>query len=318
MVAAGSGTLSYQWRRNGVSISGAMAASYTTPPTVRLRITGRSSRWWSPIPSGSVISNNALLTVVTPPSIVTQPVDATVNAGQTATFSVTAAGTSPLAYQWRRNGVEHRRRHRRQLYHPGHRAGRQRGPVLGGGEQCRRNRPPAPTRCSSSSSSLPNNRKLAISGELVDAAGNPLGFPTPVTVDAIVTLLDAATGGTTLYRRSSAPPPARASGSRTASSSPASARASTSQNLQQVLTANPSLWAEITIDDGSPDILSPRTPDHRRGLFPGRRPRPRPRPRSCKATGDPNTLGVEAAVGADLREHRGQHAPGSSSAPAGS
>src|SRR5579863_1159376 len=35
-----------------------------------------------------------------PPTITTQPAAQTVNAGQTATFSVTATGASPLAYQW--------------------------------------------------------------------------------------------------------------------------------------------------------------------------------------------------------------------------
>jgi immunoglobulin I-set domain protein len=34
------------------------------------------------------------------PSITTQPANQTVTAGQTATFSVTAAGTTPLSYQW--------------------------------------------------------------------------------------------------------------------------------------------------------------------------------------------------------------------------
>src|SRR5467141_2739413 len=39
------------------------------------------------------------------PSITTQPVSQTVTAGQTATFSVTASGTAPLNYQWRKNGA---------------------------------------------------------------------------------------------------------------------------------------------------------------------------------------------------------------------
>jgi len=36
------------------------------------------------------------------PSITTQPTNQTVAAGQTATFSVTAAGTTPLSYQWQK------------------------------------------------------------------------------------------------------------------------------------------------------------------------------------------------------------------------
>src|SRR4029077_7956766 len=51
---------------------------------------------------------NATLTVTaapTAPSITTQPVSQSVQAGQSATFSVVATGTAPLSYQWRRNGT---------------------------------------------------------------------------------------------------------------------------------------------------------------------------------------------------------------------
>ena len=50
------------------------------------------------------------LTVNVPPSITTQPANVTVTAPSAATFSVVAR-TTPLSYQWRRNGVEHQRRH---------------------------------------------------------------------------------------------------------------------------------------------------------------------------------------------------------------
>src|SRR5262245_18472640 len=39
------------------------------------------------------------------PSIITQPTNQTVTAGQTATFSVVANGTSPLSYQWQKNRI---------------------------------------------------------------------------------------------------------------------------------------------------------------------------------------------------------------------
>ena len=44
-------------------------------------------------------------TVTAAPSITSHPTSQTVTAGQTATFSVTAAGTAPLSYQWRKNGT---------------------------------------------------------------------------------------------------------------------------------------------------------------------------------------------------------------------
>jgi len=40
------------------------------------------------------------------PYINTQPANQTVTAGQTATFSVVAAGTPPLTYQWQKNGTD--------------------------------------------------------------------------------------------------------------------------------------------------------------------------------------------------------------------
>ena len=106
VVASGS-SLTYQWRKNGANISGATASSYTTPATA----TTDSGSTFSVVVSnagGSVTSNNATLTVnaaATAPSITTQPASQTVTAGQTATFSVTASGTAPLSYQWRKNGT---------------------------------------------------------------------------------------------------------------------------------------------------------------------------------------------------------------------
>src|SRR5258708_6449172 len=49
--------------------------------------------------------NTPISTPTVPPSISTQPVSQTVTAGQTATFSVTAAGTAPFRYQWQKSGT---------------------------------------------------------------------------------------------------------------------------------------------------------------------------------------------------------------------
>jgi len=40
-----------------------------------------------------------------PASITGQPVNQSVTVGQTATFAVTATGTAPITYQWRKNGA---------------------------------------------------------------------------------------------------------------------------------------------------------------------------------------------------------------------
>lgn len=41
-----------------------------------------------------------------PPSITSQPASQSATVGQTATFSVAASGSSPLRYQWRKNGMD--------------------------------------------------------------------------------------------------------------------------------------------------------------------------------------------------------------------
>ena len=43
--------------------------------------------------------------MATPPTISTQPASQTITAGKTATFTVVAAGTAPLTYQWQKNGA---------------------------------------------------------------------------------------------------------------------------------------------------------------------------------------------------------------------
>ena len=53
---------------------------------------------------GSVTSSAAILSVNTPVSLSAQPVSRTVNPGATVSFSVAAAGTAPLTYQWRKDG----------------------------------------------------------------------------------------------------------------------------------------------------------------------------------------------------------------------
>lgn len=58
-------------------------------------------------PYGSVTTTNVTLTVRTdPPVIITQPQNITVNAGDNVSWSVVAAGSTPLTYKWRFNGID--------------------------------------------------------------------------------------------------------------------------------------------------------------------------------------------------------------------
>ena len=106
VVAQGSDPLQYQWRRNGVLIAGAAAPTYTTPATES--DDGAAFSAVVSNPAGTTESQSAKLTV-TPlavaPNITAQPSDQTVIPGHSATFSVAAAGSAPLAYQWQKNGV---------------------------------------------------------------------------------------------------------------------------------------------------------------------------------------------------------------------
>ncbi len=54
--------------------------------------------------ASSVTSSEAVLLVIEP-IITAQPVSVFTNAGETANFSVTAIGTAPLTYQWRKDGT---------------------------------------------------------------------------------------------------------------------------------------------------------------------------------------------------------------------
>jgi hypothetical protein len=100
--ATGTG-LTYQWRKGGVNISGATAASYTISG-----VTAADAGNYDVVVSGTctpaATSNTAVLTVLQSPAISTQPANQTVFVGQNVTFSVVATG-SGLTYQWRKGGV---------------------------------------------------------------------------------------------------------------------------------------------------------------------------------------------------------------------
>src|SRR5207244_332995 len=116
VVASGTAPMSYQWQKNGANIVGATASSYTTQAnatsasyTTTAAAAGDNGSTFDVVVSnsaGSVTSNTATLTVnasTVMPTITTGPASQTVTPGQSATFSVVAAGTAPLNYQWAKN-----------------------------------------------------------------------------------------------------------------------------------------------------------------------------------------------------------------------
>ena len=107
VVATGTAPMTYQWSKNGAAISGAISSAYTTPAETTADNNAQFTVAVSNT-AGSATSNAAVLTVTAPvvaPVIATQPASQTVVAGNTASFNVAATGTSPMTYQWSKNGA---------------------------------------------------------------------------------------------------------------------------------------------------------------------------------------------------------------------
>ena len=101
VAAAGAAPLSYQWQFNGEAMAGAtdtnLALANVQPAD------GGSYTVVVTNAAASVTSAVAVLTVVVPPTITTEPASQSVNQGASVTFSVAASGTAPFSYQWQFN-----------------------------------------------------------------------------------------------------------------------------------------------------------------------------------------------------------------------
>ncbi|HEX2123214.1 MAG TPA: hypothetical protein VHL59_16400, partial [Thermoanaerobaculia bacterium] len=105
VTAAGTSPLSYQWYIGATGntsqpIAGATSNSIAVRPTV-------TTSYWVRVTNecGAINSVTATVTVqsstpCTGPTITGQPQSRTITSGGSATLTVTAAGTSPLSYQW--------------------------------------------------------------------------------------------------------------------------------------------------------------------------------------------------------------------------
>jgi hypothetical protein len=105
--ATGTGPLAYKWYAvYGASsqvIDGAVSSSYTTPPLTE------TASYYARVfnACGFVQSDTATVSVTSTcmaPSIAEQPISQSIPSGQSASLSVTANGTAPLAYQWYQGG----------------------------------------------------------------------------------------------------------------------------------------------------------------------------------------------------------------------
>ena len=104
VVANGSVPLTFQWQHAGSNLPGATAvtlnvvnAQVADAGTYRVIVSNAAD---------TITSQGATLAVLVPPTISVPPESQTVIMGNTVQFNVTAAGTGPLHYQWRFNGVD--------------------------------------------------------------------------------------------------------------------------------------------------------------------------------------------------------------------
>ena len=106
--ATGTDPLSYQWQRNGTSLSdGADISGSTTNFLTLSSLDASNTGSYQVVVTnlfGSVASTAAVLVVILPPSIAMQPQSTTNAAATTATFTVAATGDG-LSYQWRKDAV---------------------------------------------------------------------------------------------------------------------------------------------------------------------------------------------------------------------
>jgi len=106
VVADGTATLTYQWRKGGTSISGATSATYSISA-----VASSDAGSYDVVvtnSAGSVTSSAATLTVTSStgaPTITTQPASQSVATGGSVTFTVVATGNATLTYQWRKDST---------------------------------------------------------------------------------------------------------------------------------------------------------------------------------------------------------------------
>ncbi len=103
VVASGSDTMHYQWKRNGANIPGATAAAHGIPSAQLSNEGSYTCRVWNDY--GETTSGAVAVTVQVAPVITRQSGSSTVDGGDSVTEWVVAQGSGTLRYQWRLNGT---------------------------------------------------------------------------------------------------------------------------------------------------------------------------------------------------------------------
>jgi uncharacterized delta-60 repeat protein len=107
VIATGTAPLRYQWFHGSTALSNADVSGATNSIMSIFGVLKTNEGVYTVVVSnfaGVVTSSNAVLTVKDP-YIFADPDSRSANAGNQATFTVHAEGTTPLIYQWRKNGT---------------------------------------------------------------------------------------------------------------------------------------------------------------------------------------------------------------------
>lgn len=107
VVVSGSPTLTYQWRKAGVALTGNASATSATLTLTNVQAADAASYDVVVTNSVGTVTSAIALLAVTPaaPTLASAPVAQTVAPGSAATLSVIASGSAPFTYQWRKAGV---------------------------------------------------------------------------------------------------------------------------------------------------------------------------------------------------------------------
>ena len=100
-VTGGSAPFNYQWRKNGVKITGATKSIYALSNVQKAAEGSYDVQVTNSF--GTATADAATLNVNDPVVIVFPPISQAANVGDPVTLSVTPTGTAPLSYQWRLN-----------------------------------------------------------------------------------------------------------------------------------------------------------------------------------------------------------------------
>jgi hypothetical protein len=101
VAAVGSGTLRYQWRRNGVNLGNATNDTLTIA-NIQIANEGLYTAAVSD-DYETVVSQPATLSLVAAPVLTLRPFNMTVVEGSSVTLSVAASGTAPISFRWQTN-----------------------------------------------------------------------------------------------------------------------------------------------------------------------------------------------------------------------